>query len=56
MTQPELNDFVNSRPDYYQIEDAKTNLSHVNEKPGCDDLDDIKRDMKKFLNNKGTTK
>ena len=49
MTQPELNDFVNSRPNYYQIEDAKTNLSHVNEKPGVNGLRDIKRYMKQFL-------
>lgn len=49
MSQKELNDFVNSRPDYYQIEDRITNLSHVNEKPGHDDLDDIQDDMIEFL-------
>ncbi len=36
MTQPELNDFMNSRPDYYQIEEKYINLSHKNEKPGID--------------------
>ncbi len=49
MNQQELNDFMNSRPDYYQIEDTKTNLSHINEKPGIDELGDIKRDMRRFL-------
>ncbi|SJN59830.1 S-type Pyocin [Vibrio ruber DSM 16370] len=49
MTQEELNDFVNSHPDYFLIEDAKTNLSHVNEKPGSDDLEKILEDMDKFL-------
>ncbi|SIO94492.1 S-type pyocin domain-containing protein [Vibrio spartinae] len=49
MTQEELNDFVNSHPDYFQIEDARTNLSHANEKPGSDDLEKILEDMDKFL-------
>lgn len=38
MIQQELNDFMNSHPDYYQIEDAKTNLGHVNEKPDNVDI------------------
>ncbi|KUI99546.1 pyocin killing protein [Vibrio sp. MEBiC08052] len=54
MTQEELNDFVNSHPDYFLLEDAKTNLSHVNEKPGSDDLRKILRDMRKFLKNRKT--
>ncbi|WP_258105912.1 S-type pyocin domain-containing protein [Vibrio jasicida] len=49
MTQAELNDFMNTHSDYYQIEDAKTNLSHAGEKPGYDDLREIERDMKRFL-------
>nr|WP_269420000.1 GH-E family nuclease [Vibrio hyugaensis] len=49
MTQVELNDFANAHPNYYQIEDAKTNLSHVGEKPGSGELAKIKRDMKKFV-------
>ncbi|SJN53752.1 S-type Pyocin [Vibrio ruber DSM 16370] len=52
MTQEELNDFVNSHPDYFLIEDAKTNLSHVNEKPGSDELEDILEDMKDFLSDR----
>ncbi len=54
MTQSELNDFMNSRPDYYQIEDAKTNLSHINEKPGIDELREIKRHMRQFLKDRNT--
>ncbi|WP_428447917.1 S-type pyocin domain-containing protein [Photobacterium nomapromontoriensis] len=54
MSQEELNDFMNSRPDYYQIEDAKKNLSHKDEKSGTGELNKIKRDMKKFLNKKVT--
>ncbi|SHO56766.1 S-type Pyocin [Vibrio quintilis] len=49
MSQADLNDFVNAHPDYFQIEDAKRNLSHKDEKPGSDDLRQIIRDMKKFL-------
>ncbi|MDO6709053.1 GH-E family nuclease [Photobacterium sp. 1_MG-2023] len=52
MTQEELNDFVNSRPDYFQIEEEGPNLSHRNEKPGYDDLELIKKDMRKFLRNR----
>ncbi|NAX46655.1 hypothetical protein CAG70_06535 [Photobacterium halotolerans] len=54
MTQEELNDFVNSRPDYFQIEDAVRNWSHADEKPGYDELEKITRDMKRFLKNRNT--
>ena len=54
MTQEQLNDFMNSHPDYYQIEDAKINLSHANEKPGVDDLREIKEDMEQFLKRRNT--
>ncbi|SJN55509.1 S-type Pyocin [Vibrio ruber DSM 16370] len=54
MTQEELNDFVNAHPDYFVIEDAKTNLSHVNEKPDSDDLRKILREMRIFLKNRNT--
>lgn len=52
MTQAELNDFMNAHPDYYQIEDAKTNLSHVNEKPGNGEIDKIIEHMEDFLENR----
>ncbi|CAM3853971.1 S-type Pyocin [Vibrio aerogenes CECT 7868] len=49
MSQAELNDFINGHPEYFQIQDAKRNLSHKDEKPGTDDLDDIIDQMIKFL-------
>ena len=49
MSQAEFNDYVNSRPDHFQIEDAKTNLSHRAEKPGNGDLDEIIEQMDDFL-------
>lgn len=49
MNQKEFNDYVNARPNYFQIENAKDNMSHKNEKPGKDDLDIIKKDMINFL-------
>ncbi len=36
MTQAEFNDWVNSHPEWFQIEDPKSNLSHRHEKPGKD--------------------
>jgi hypothetical protein len=36
MTQKELNDWVNSHPEWFQIEDPLSNMSHKFEKPGCD--------------------
>ncbi|PSV06498.1 hypothetical protein C0W96_08530 [Photobacterium kishitanii] len=49
MSQAEFNDYVNANPDHFQIEDAKTNLSHKNEKPGSGDLDEIIEHMEEFL-------
>ncbi len=49
MSEAELNDFMNSRPDYYQIEDRVTNLSHVNEAPEPGKIDQILDDMLDFL-------
>lgn len=40
---------MNANPDHFQIEDAKTNLSHKNEKPGSGDLDEIIEHMEEFL-------
>jgi len=49
MTQQQLNDYVNARPSIFKLENAKDNLSHRYEKPGIDDLEDIRDDMEKFL-------
>lgn len=45
----QLNDYVNARPSIFKLENAKDNLSHRYEKPGIDDLEDIRDDMEKFL-------
>ena len=49
MTQKELNDYVNSRPENFRLENRSQNRSHADEKPGNDDIEDIKQDMQKFL-------
>lgn len=49
MTQKELNDYVNSRPENFRLENRSQNRSHANEKPGNDDIENIKQDMQKFL-------
>ncbi|WP_087024072.1 type VI secretion system PAAR protein [Thaumasiovibrio subtropicus] len=52
MTKEELNDFVNSHPEYFQIEEKYRNLSHKDELLGYDQLDDILLDMEDFLNSR----
>ena len=52
MSQQQVNDYVNARLQNLKLENAKDNLSHKFEKPGIDELQDIKRDMRKFLNGK----
>ena len=49
MTQQQLNDYVNARRSIFKLENAKDNLSHRYEKPGIDNLEDIRDDMEKFL-------
>jgi hypothetical protein len=36
MTQAELNDLVNSHPEWFQIESHADNINHAYEKPGVD--------------------
>ncbi len=50
LRQEQLNDFVNSRPDYFEIQEAAENWSHAGEKLGVDDLDRILDDMRVFFN------
>ncbi|MPX45405.1 hypothetical protein CPI12_00125, partial [Moraxella catarrhalis] len=45
LTQAQFNDFINSRPDYFRLENASDNMGHRNEKPGSDDLGEIIRHM-----------
>ncbi|WP_077535564.1 RHS repeat-associated core domain-containing protein [Pseudoalteromonas aliena] len=49
LSQQQLNDYVNSRPQFFKIEDAKTNLSHADEMPGKDNIDHIIIDMEDFF-------
>lgn len=49
MTQKQLNDYVNARPNRFRLENATQNLSHRHEKPGSNDMEDIKRDMIYFM-------
>lgn len=49
LTQRQLNDYVNARPQHFQIEEKSINLSHVNELPGNDQLDSLLRDMTRFF-------
>lgn len=49
LNQGQLNDFVNSRPDYFEIQEAAENLSKKGELPGIDQLDRILDDMRDFF-------
>ncbi|MEE6032427.1 GH-E family nuclease [Avibacterium paragallinarum] len=52
MTQKEFNDYINAKADKFRLENRFDNRSHKNEMPGNGGLEDIKQDMKQFLNNK----
>ncbi|HTF95531.1 MAG TPA: RHS repeat-associated core domain-containing protein [Cellvibrio sp.] len=49
LTQAQLNDYVNARPQFFKIEEAKKNLSHADELPGRDNFDHIVIDMEDFF-------
>ncbi|WP_299185351.1 GH-E family nuclease [uncultured Psychrobacter sp.] len=49
MSQKQLNDYVNSKPDLFKIENGPENISHRGEKPGRGELDRIINDMNQFL-------
>ncbi|OAV11889.1 hypothetical protein AO377_0042 [Moraxella catarrhalis] len=53
LTQAQFNDFINSRPDYFRLENASDNMGHRNEKPGSDDLGEIIRHMNQFKRKRG---
>ena len=48
LTRQEFNDYVNSRPNIFRLENRSENCSHRNEMPGKDDIERIVRDMKNF--------
>ncbi|MCS6237959.1 hypothetical protein G3495_23110 [Shewanella baltica] len=49
LSQSQLNDYVNARPQFFKIEDVKKNLSHADEIPGKDNIDHIIIDMEDFF-------
>ena len=49
MSQKQLNDYVNSKPDLFKIENGPENISHRGAKPGRGELDRIINDMNQFL-------
>lgn len=49
MSQKQLNDYVNSKPDLFKIENGPENISHRGEKPGRGELERIINDMNQFL-------
>ena len=57
LTQQQLNDFVNSRPDYFKMQKAKENLDHKGEDPSPygkgPEEDQIKSDIQDFKDEKG---
>lgn len=53
LTQAQFNDFVNSRPDYFRLENRLDNQSHHYEKLGNDDLGEVIDDMKQFKHKRG---
>ena len=51
MSKPEFNDYVNSIPEKFRLENRSVNRSHVDEMPGNDNLTEIMKSMREFLNN-----
>jgi hypothetical protein len=49
LSQAQLNDYVNARPQFFQIEDAVHNLSHQGEKSGIDGIEHIIMDMTTYF-------
>ena len=49
VSQSQLNDYVNARPQFFQIEDAARNLRHAGELQGTNQLGSILRDMRNFF-------
>ena len=49
-SQQQFNDYVNSIPERFRLENRSVNRSHKDEMPGNGNLLEIKQDMKKFMN------
>ncbi|MCT8573348.1 hemagglutinin repeat-containing protein [Glaesserella parasuis] len=50
LSQQDLNNYINSRPEMFRLENMSENRSHRNEMPGNGDIIEIKQDMQKFMN------
>lgn len=50
LTQAQLTQYVNSRPEFFQVEEFEVNLSHRDEMPGTEPFDHIVDDMIGFFN------
>ena len=50
MSKPQFNDYVNSIPERFRLENRSVNRSHVDEMPEKGNLLEIKQYMKKFMN------
>ena len=51
MSKPQFNDYVNSIPQWFRLENRSVNRSHKDEMPGNDNLTHIMDSMREFLNN-----
>ena len=47
----QFNDYMNSIPERFRLENRSVNRSHVDEMPGNDNLTPIINSMREFLNN-----
>ena len=53
ISKPQFNDFVNSIPERFRLENRSVNRSHKDEMPGNGDLQEIIDSMKLFLQQRG---
>ncbi len=49
LTQEQLNQYVNARPQFFFVQEATPNMAHVDELPGSDNLGPILSDMRRFF-------
>ena len=49
----QFNDYVNSIPEKFRLENRSVNRSHKDEMPGNGDIQEIKDNMKLFLQQRG---
>lgn len=49
LTQQQVSEYVNARPEFFKIEEGSVNLSHADEMPGLEPFDHIVVDMERFF-------